>query len=145
GLAANLPHTLTAGLRAHGVPLAKAAAIGHIPAVSVLFSAFLGYNPARSLLGAGVLSHLNAHNAAVLTGRSFFPALIAGPFRDGLHTAFVFAIVACLIAAVTSAMRGGVYHHGGQVQAADGLVGAGERHPGAPADLELDATPAGRA
>ena len=30
----------------------------------------------------------------------------------GLHTAFAFAIIACLVAAIASAMRGGVYHHG---------------------------------
>jgi hypothetical protein len=42
----------------------------------------------------------------VLTGHSFFPDLISGPFRHGLHYAFAFAIVACLIAAAASAMRG---------------------------------------
>jgi thiosulfate reductase cytochrome b subunit len=47
----------------------------------------------------------------VLTGRSFFPHLISAPFRDGLHEAFAFAIVACLLAAVASLMRGGHYHH----------------------------------
>jgi len=43
----------------------------------------------------------------VLTGSSFFPNLISAPFRNGLHTAFLFAIVACLIAAAASLMRGG--------------------------------------
>ena len=37
----------------------------------------------------------------------FFPTLISAPFRDGLHAAFLFAIVACLIAAAASLMRGG--------------------------------------
>ena len=46
-----------------------------------------------------------------LTGRSFFPHLISGPFSSGLHAAFTFAIVACLIAAAASLMRGGKYHH----------------------------------
>jgi hypothetical protein len=46
-----------------------------------------------------------------VTGRSFFPRLIAGPFETGLHEAFTFAIVACLIAAAASLMRGGKYHH----------------------------------
>ena len=45
------------------------------------------------------------------TGRAFFPQLISGPFSDGLHEAFAFAIVACLIAAAASLMRGGKYHH----------------------------------
>ena len=46
-----------------------------------------------------------------LTGRSFFPHLITGPFHTALVYAFVFAIVACLVAAVACFLRGGVYHH----------------------------------
>ncbi len=111
GLAASLPETLSSGLHAHGVPLATAHTISKAPPVSILFAAFLGYNPIKSLLGSGVLSHLSAHNQAVLTGRSFFPQLISSPFRNGLHAAFAFAIVACLVAAVASALRGGIYHH----------------------------------
>jgi hypothetical protein len=49
--------------------------------------------------------------AHVLTGRSFFPSLIAEPFRQGLHAAFDFAIVACLIGAVASWTRGKRYVH----------------------------------
>ena len=40
-------------------------------------------------------------------GRTFFPTLISAPFRHGLHAAFAFAMVACLVAAAASAMRGG--------------------------------------
>jgi MFS family permease len=111
GLATNLPHTLSSGLHAHGVPLATARAIGKVPPVSVLFAAFLGYNPVKTLVGTHVLDKLSLHSQAVLTGRSFFPQLISSPFRHGLHIAFTFAIVACLIGAVASAVRGGVYHH----------------------------------
>ncbi len=114
GLASSLPHTLTSGLAAHGVPLQVAQAVGQVPPVSVLFSAFLGYNPVQSLVGKHVLSQLSAHNRTVLTGHAFFPHLISAPFSSGLHSAFTFAIIACLIAAVASALRGGVYHHGDQ-------------------------------
>ena len=119
GLATNLPHTLTAGLHAHGVPLGKAQQIGHAPPVSILFAAFLGYNPVKSLIGTHVLHHLSASSQAALTGRSFFSQLISAPFRDGLHTAFTFAIIACLVAAVASALRGGVYHHVDAVEELD--------------------------
>ena len=44
----------------------------------------------------------------VLIGRSFFPHLISPPFRTGLHEAFAFAIIACLVAAVASWSRGGL-------------------------------------
>ena len=111
GLASSLPHTLSSGLVAHGVDPASAAQIGHTPPVSVLFAAFLGYNPIEHLAGPHVLGALSAHSQAIITGRGFFPELISGPFRTGLHEAFAFAILACLIAAAASAMRGGRYHH----------------------------------
>ena len=111
GLSATLPHTLTHGLEAHGVPAATAIQIGHLPPVSVLFAAFLGYNPITHLVPPNVLAHLTAHQTAALNGRGFFPNLIADPFRSGLHEAFAFAIVACLIAAAASWSRGDRYVH----------------------------------
>ncbi|HEX3318798.1 MAG TPA: MFS transporter [Solirubrobacteraceae bacterium] len=111
GLASTLPGTLTSGLQAHGVGAAAAQHAGHTPPISVLFAAFLGYNPIQHLVGAGTLAALPAHAHAVVTGAGFFPHLISAPFRDGLHTAFIFAISACLIAAAASLLRGGRYHH----------------------------------
>ena len=107
GLSATLPHSLSTGLRAHGVSPAVAARVSHLPPVSVLFAAFLGYNPAQKLLGPHVLARLPAHKAAAIRGRGFFPHLIAEPFRSGLHEAFAFAIAACLVAALASWSRGG--------------------------------------
>ncbi|HET7172583.1 MAG TPA: MFS transporter [Gaiellales bacterium] len=106
GLAATLPETLLGGLQAHGVPHATAERLAHLPPVSILFAAFLGYNPIQHLLGPGPLHALSAHDQAALTGPSFFPNLISGPFQDGLHAAFTFAIIACLVAAAASLMRG---------------------------------------
>ena len=110
GLAATLPQTLTHGLLAQGVPLPVAQKIGGLPPVGSLFAAFLGYNPVQQLLApTGVLAHLSASQVAVLTGKQFFPALIAGPFHHGLEIVFIMAIVLLVIAAITSAMRGGRY------------------------------------
>ena len=106
GLAATLPETLMGGLQAHGVAHATAERLAHLPPVSILFAAFLGYNPIQHLLGPGALHALSAHDQAALTGPSFFPNLISGPFQDGLHAAFTFAIIACLVAAAASLMRG---------------------------------------
>src|SRR6201989_2010875 len=50
GLANTLPRTLTAGLTAQGVPLATATSIAHLPPVSTVFSAMLGYNPVQTML-----------------------------------------------------------------------------------------------
>ncbi len=105
GLARNLPAVLQQGLVSGGVPLADASRIAELPPVGVLFAAFLGYNPVQQLLG-GVLSTLPAGQAAYLTGRSFFPQLISGPFADGLAAAFWFAAGACLVAAVASWFAG---------------------------------------
>ena len=58
------------------------------------------------------LHSLSAANQHALTGAGFFPQLISEPFRDGLHTAFTFAIVACLVAAAASLLRGGRFHYG---------------------------------
>jgi MFS family permease len=115
GLSSGLPETLQAGLLAHGVPAADAAQISHLPPVSTLFASFLGYNPMATLLGPHVLGSLPAGQAQELTGRSFFPHLISGPFHTALVYAFVFAIAACLVAAVASMLRGGKYHHVDQV------------------------------
>jgi MFS family permease len=106
GLTATLPHALAQGLTANGVPATTAAHISHLPPISVIFAAFLGYNPAKQLIGPHVLAHLQPHQAATISGRSFFPHLIAAPFRNGLHEAFTFAIAACLVAAITSWWRG---------------------------------------
>ncbi len=111
GLASSLPETLSSGLQAHGVSAAAAHRASQAAPISVLFAAFLGYNPVQHLVGAPALAALPAHAHAVLTGSAFFPRLISGPFRDGLDTAFTFAIVACLVAAVASLMRGGRYHY----------------------------------
>jgi hypothetical protein len=109
GLAASLPSTLAGGLLAHHVPAAAANAVASSPPVSVLFAAFLGYNPIEHLLGPDVLAQLPPADAATLTGNTFFPGLISGPFEAGLHIAFGFAIAACLIAAVASLSRGTRY------------------------------------
>ena len=111
GLSAGLPHALDSGLVAHGVSNADATRISHLPPVATLFASFLGYNPVKTLLGPHVLHSLSASQTQALTGRSFFPSLIAGPFHTALVYAFVFAIVACLVAAVASLLRGGKYHH----------------------------------
>jgi MFS family permease len=111
GLASSLPTAAQAGLQAHGLSASVAGRVAHAPPISILFAAFLGYNPIQSLVGSHALTAVGAHARAVLTGPAFFPHLISGPFREGLHTAFVFAIVACLIAAAASLLRGGRYEY----------------------------------
>jgi hypothetical protein len=105
GLASTLPHTMYAGLTAQGVPAGAATTVSHLPPIGVLFAAFLGYNPMQQLLGP-VLAHMNPAHAAYLVGRQFFPHLITAPFHSGLGIAFAFAIAACVVAAIASALTG---------------------------------------
>ena len=123
GLSATLSGTMDHGLMAQGGPAADAARISHLPAVGVLFASFLGYNPMQHLLGP-TLHQIPAHNAAYLTGPTFFPHLIAQPFANGLRVAFDFAIVACLIAAAASWLRGSHYVHEAVAAAARPTVAA---------------------
>jgi hypothetical protein len=109
GLSSALPGALYRGLVHQGVPSAAALRVSHLPPVSTLFAAFLGENPMEHLLGRGVLAGLPPARQAVITGHSFFPSLISGAFRQGLHAAFDFAIAACLVAAAASWLRGGRY------------------------------------
>lgn len=110
GLAASLPGTLENGLMAHGVPAASAAHAASLPPVSTLFATFLGNNPIQHLLSSeGVLDHVSATQRAVLTGHTFFPRLVSGPFHHGLGIVFGVAAGMALVSAVASALRGG--HH----------------------------------
>jgi len=112
GLSARLPSHLYKGLTAAGVPAQAANAVASEPPIGSLFSAFLGYNPIKELLGpTGVLQKLPPRQAAYITGRSFFPHLIEEPFAGGLHLAFTFAAIATLIAILASALRGKRYVH----------------------------------
>jgi EmrB/QacA subfamily drug resistance transporter len=112
GLASTLPRTLTSGLTAQGVPLSVATQVSHLPPVSTLFAALLGFNPVRTLLGpSGVLSRLPAHNAAVLTGRQFFPSLISAPFHHGLVIVFTAAAIMSVTGALVSLLRGKQFYY----------------------------------
>jgi MFS family permease len=139
GLAATLPRTLTAGLHAQGVPLGVATQVSHLPPVSTVFAALLGFNPVQHLLGhSGVLAQLPRHNAAVLTGNEFFPHLISGPFHHGLIIVFTAAALMSAVGALVSLLRGGQFYYEDTPRPAE---------PSAPAGLSAPAgssAPAGR-
>jgi len=149
GLAATLPPALYGGLTIHGVSSAVAQRVAQLPPISILFAAFLGYNPIAHLLGAHALAALPAAQRAQLVGHGFFPHLISGPFRDGLHRTFIFAIAACLVAALTSLLRGGRYHYrpaadGGRDQVVDSQPVGLESAPGSAGGAQPLAPPARR-
>ena len=108
GLASTLPRTMTAGLGRQGVPYAVAHHVATLPPVSSLFAAILGVNPIEHLLSpSGVLPTLTAAQRTTLTGRQFFPHLIAQPFHHGLVLVFALAAALSAVAGVASLLRGG--------------------------------------
>jgi MFS family permease len=112
GLANTLPKTLTTGLTGQGVPLDIASKVAHLPPVSTLFAALLGYNPVHNLLApTGVLTKLNAHQVGVLTGKQFFPNVISAPFHHGLVIVFTAAAIMSFIGALVSLMRGKQFYY----------------------------------
>ena len=107
GLAGRLPGALYSGLTAQGVSAAAAHHASQLPAVSTVFAAFLGANPMQTLLGpTGVLNSLSSQGAATITGKTFFPNLISGPFHHGLTIVFATAAGMALLAATASLLRG---------------------------------------
>jgi EmrB/QacA subfamily drug resistance transporter len=111
GLAATLPKTMHDHLVAEAVDPVVAERVSNEPPVGSLFAAFLGYNPMQTLLGEDGLHGVPPQNAQEITGKTFFPDLIAEPFIDGLRIAFSFSFILCLVAAWASWMRGGVPAH----------------------------------
>jgi EmrB/QacA subfamily drug resistance transporter len=116
GLNASMPAVMYSGLVQQGIPAQIAQQVSGAPPVVYLFAAFLGYNPLRTLIPSSVLSALPPAQAATITSRAFFPQLISGAFHHGLVEMLIFSIVACLIAAGASWLRGGkyIYHEGGE-------------------------------
>jgi len=110
GLNTTVPPALYSGLTGSGVSVEVAHRLAGLPPISYLFASFLGYNPLQTLLGP-VLGQLAPADAARLTGNTFFPSLISGPFQHGLVLVLSFSIVASLVAALASALRGGRYVH----------------------------------
>jgi MFS family permease len=107
GLSRHLPGAMSSSLQQHGVPTAIAHEVANLPPVASLFSAILGVNPIEHMLsGFGVLPTLTSAQQQVLTGHSFFPSVIAGPFHDGLVVVFSASILISILAALASLLRG---------------------------------------
>jgi hypothetical protein len=118
------------GLSAHGVGAVQAHSIANLPVVGSLFSAFLGKNPLKNLLGSQASSHVSNAQWSILTGKHFFPDLIESSFHHGLVIVFGAAIAMSIIGALASALRGKRYvrddqslgRHLGDVAASSGAV-----------------------
>jgi MFS family permease len=106
GMSNGLPSTLSGGLQQHGVDAATSQHASTLSPVSSLFAAFLGENPVQHLVGRGALADLPPAQSSTLSSRTFFPNLIAAPFRQGLIVVFAVASILAAMAAVASAAGG---------------------------------------
>ena len=121
--------------------------VADLPPTSSVFSAFLGYNPVQACWPQRGARPFATSSAAFLTGRSFFPKLIAVPFGHGLHEALDFALACCLLAAGASMMLGKQYiHAAAPAQRADVSEDALPVAPysGVVAPVDFTAEPAGQ-
>lgn len=109
GLSHTLPGTLFNGLTQQGVSADVAHQVAQLPPVGSLFAAFLGYNPIAELLAPFHALSQPGVNADVLTGQTFFPQLITGPFHSGLMVVFGAAAVMMLLGALASVFSPGTY------------------------------------
>ena len=107
GLSSSLPGTLSAGLAKVGVPAGVAHQVASLPPVASLFASVLGVNPIAHLLApTGVLARLPAASQAALTGRTYFPSLLSGPFHSGLIVVFTVSAALSVLAGLASLLRG---------------------------------------
>jgi MFS family permease len=107
GLSSSLPSALSGGLTRLGVPSGVSHQLASLPPVASLFASVLGVNPIQHLLApTGVLSHLPAASQATLTGESFFPSLLTGPFHTGLLVVFSVSAALSVLAGFASLLRG---------------------------------------
>ncbi len=107
GLSSSLPATLSGGLVRVGVPAGVAHQVASLPPVSSLFASVLGVNPIAHLLApTGVLARLPAASQAALTGRTYFPSLLSGPFHRGLIVVFTVSAALSVLAGLASLLRG---------------------------------------
>jgi MFS family permease len=107
GLSSRLPEAMSSGLIQQGIPPDVAHEVGALPPVATLFSAVLGVNPLEHLLApTSALAALPAANQQAITGREFFPHLIAAPFEHGLSVVFIASAILAALAALASLLRG---------------------------------------
>jgi MFS family permease len=105
-LSQNLGPALQAGATQAGLPVPLAQGIASLPPGAAIFAAMLGYDPISHLIPASALAALPPALAARVTDPHFFAGLLAQPFVTGIRVALMACVAMCIIAGVTSAMRG---------------------------------------
>ncbi len=111
-LTASLPGALSAAVISAGATPQLAHIFSSTPASAALFASFLGYNPVATILHTlpqSLVSTIPNSTMNYLTGSTFFPNAISGPFMTALREAFIIGAIMCVVAAICSALRGEKY------------------------------------
>jgi len=105
-LSQNLGPALQAGATQAGLPLPLAHGIASLPPGAAIFAAMLGYDPISHLIPASALAALPPALAGRVSDPHFFAGLLAQPFVTGIRVALMACVAMCIVAGMTSAMRG---------------------------------------
>jgi len=105
-LSQNLGPALNAGAVNAGLPSPLAQGIASLPPGAAIFAAMLGYDPISHLIPATALASLPPALAARVSDPHFFAGLLAQPFVTGIRVALLACVGMCVVAGVTSALRG---------------------------------------
>ena len=106
GLAATLPGRAVAASPPRACPRRRRTRSPDCRRSGSLFAAFLGFNPIQQLLPVGGRGARVGAQYAYLTGRGFFPNLIADRSATACTWPSCMAAVLCFVAAVFSWLRG---------------------------------------
>jgi MFS family permease len=105
-LSHNLGPALMTGAGQAGMPHALAQRIASLPPGAAIFAAMLGYDPISHLIPASLLAALPPAITTRITDPHFFAGLLAQPFVGGIRVALMVCVAMCVVAGVTSALRG---------------------------------------
>jgi len=105
-LSQNLGPALQAGATQAGLSAPLAQGIASLPPGAAIFAAMLGYDPISHLIPASALAALPPALAARISDPHFFAGLLAQPFVTGIRVALLACVAMCIVAGVTSALRG---------------------------------------
>jgi Arabinose efflux permease len=105
-LSHNLAPALETGASQAGLPAPLAHGISSLPPGAAIFAAMLGYDPISHLIPASLLASLPPGVVARITDPHFFAGLLAQPFVAGIRIALLACVVMCVLAGLTSALRG---------------------------------------
>lgn len=117
GITQKFPGAMTSSLASIGA-VQLAPVLSSIPPTGALFSAFLGFNPVSTILGAlptQFVSSIPQGTLTILTGTTWFPQTLAEAFMPALRMSFYIGAAFCAIGAVLSGLRGANYVHKMQV------------------------------